>query len=71
MRLNMKDYSRSETMKIIREWSELTQKEFAKAIGKSKRTVEQYESGEIDYNISTLIKIAKEFNIDIILEKKR
>lgn len=71
MRLNMKDYSRAETMKIIREWSELTQKEFAKAIGKSKRTVEQYESGDIDYNISTLIKIAKEFNIDIILEKKR
>ena len=36
MRLNMKDYSKDEAIRIIREWTNLTQKDFAKRIGKSK-----------------------------------
>lgn len=70
MKVNMRNYSHGETIRIIREWTELTQKEFAKKINKSKRTIEQYEANKIDYNISTLLRIAEEFNIDIILEKK-
>lgn len=70
MKLNMKDYSKGEAIKIIREWTNLTQKDFAKRIGKAKRTIEQYEAGTVNYGIDTLQKIAKEFNIDIIIEKK-
>ena len=70
MRLNLKDYSKGEAIKFIREWTNLTQRDFAKRIGKSKRTVEQYEAGTVNYGIDTLKIIAKEFNIDIIIEKK-
>ena len=70
MRLNMKDYTKGEAIRIIREWSNLTQKDFAKRIGKSKRTIEQYEAGTVNYGIEVLKKIAKEFDIDIIIEKK-
>lgn len=70
MKLNVKDYTRGETIKIIREWTTLTQKEFAQRIGKSKRTIEQYEAGTVNYGIDVLKKISKEFNIDIIFEKK-
>lgn len=70
MRLNMKDYTKGETIRIIREWTNLTQKDFAKRIGKSKRTIEQYEAGTVNYGIEVLKKIAKEFDIDIIIEKK-
>lgn len=70
MRLNMKDYTKGDAIRIIREWTNLTQKDFAKRIGKSKRTIEQYEAGTVNYGIEVLKKIAKEFDIDIIIEKK-
>ena len=70
MRLNMKDYTKGDAIRIIREWTNLTQKDFAKRIGKSKRTIEQYEAGTVNYGIEVLKKIAKEFDIDIIIDKK-
>lgn len=70
MKLNLKDYSKGEAIRIIREWTNLTQKDFAKRIGKSKRTLKQYEVGTVNYGVETLKVIAKEFNIDIIIEKK-
>ena len=70
MRLNLKDYSKGEAIKFIREWTNLTQQDFAKRIGKSKRTVEQYEAGTVNYGIDTLRIIAKGFNIDKKKKKK-
>lgn len=70
MRLNMKDYTKGEAIRIIREWTNLTQKDFAKRIGKSKRTIEQYEAGTVNYGVEVLKTIVKEFDIDIIIEKK-
>ncbi len=67
MKLNMKDYTRGEAIKIIREWTNLTQKDFAKRIGKSKRTIEQYEAGTVNYGIDVLKKIAKEFDINLLI----
>lgn len=69
MKINISDYSKGEVIKIIREWTELTQKDFAKKIGKSKRTIEEYESNRVNYNIDTLKKIAKVFDIEIIIKK--
>ena len=71
MKFNIKDYDRGDAIRIIREWTNLTQKDFAKRIGKSKRTIEQYEAGTVNYGIDVLNKIAKEFNIDIIFEKNK
>ncbi len=71
MKLNEKDYNKGEIIRIIRGWTGLTQKEFAEAIGKSKRTIEQYEAGTVTYNIDFLKKVAKMFDIEIIFSKKR
>lgn len=70
MKFNLKDYPRGDAIKIIREWTNLTQKDFANKIGKSKRTVEQYEAGTVNYGVDILKTISKEFNIDITIEKK-
>ncbi len=70
MKINIKDYSRGEIIKFIRQWTGLTQEEFAKIMGKSKRTIEQYEAGNINYKVDFLYKLNKVFNIDIIFEKK-
>lgn len=71
MRFYLKDYNRGEIIRIIREWTALTQKEFGERIGKSKRTVEQYEAGSVNYGIDVLYTITKEFKIDIVFEKLR
>ena len=70
MKFNMKDYSKGEAIRIIREWTNLTQKDFASRIGKSKRTVEQYEADKVNYGVEVLKTITKEFDIDITVEKK-
>lgn len=70
MRVNLKDYDRGSFIRIIREWTGLTQSEFGKKLGKSERTIQKYEAGTTGYNIRTLEKIVKIFNISIIAEKK-
>lgn len=70
MRVNLKDYDRGYFIRIIREWTGLTQREFGKRLGKSERTIQKYEAGTTNYNIKTLEKIAKTFNISIIAEKE-
>lgn len=69
MKILANDYSKGEIMRIIREWTNLTQKEFAKAIGKSRSAVLDYEYERSNYTIDTLLQIAKEFDIKIIIEK--
>jgi len=70
MKFNMKDYSKGEAIRIIREWTNLTQQDFASRIGKSKRTVEQYEADKVNYGVEVLKTITKKFDIDITVEKK-
>ena len=41
----------------------ITQKEFAQRLGKSERTIQKYESGEILLKIDVLKQIANELNI--------
>ena len=70
MKVKLKDYKHDSFIKIIREWSGLTQEEFGKAIGKSARQIQNYESGARNYDIRVLEKISEEFDIDIYAEKK-
>lgn len=70
MRVNLKEYGHGNFIKFIREWSGLTQKEFAKLTNKSERTIQDYESGKINYKIQLLEELTKKLNISIIAEKK-
>ena len=62
--------SLKESIKIIREWTELTQQDFAKSINRSSKTIEGYEYGKINYNFDTFMKICKKHGIEIIIKKK-
>lgn len=70
MQVKLNDYNEQDFIKFMREWTNLSQKEFGKRIGKGERTIQAYESGEYCYNIATLKKICKEFNIEIFATKK-
>lgn len=41
MRMKLNDYNKGDLVKFVRQWTGLTQKDFAKKVGKSKRTIEQ------------------------------
>ena len=71
MKFKANEYSKGDIIKFIRQWTNLTQKDFAKKVGKSKRTIEDYESGTTNYNIQFLKDIANKFELDITISKKR
>ena len=69
MKLVANRYNKGEIIRIIREWTGLTQKEFGSRIGKSWHTIQDYELDRTNYPIQVLLDIAKEFDITIVLEK--
>lgn len=70
MKIIANNYEPKDIIKIIREWSELTQKDFGKSINRSQRGIQDYEAGRRCYNINTLLDIAKKHNLTITIEKK-
>lgn len=70
MQMKANDYEIKDISRILREWTELTQKDFAKTLQKSKRTIEAWEYGETTMSLKTFLEIAKKHNIEIILIKK-
>lgn len=70
MKIIANDYELKEIIKIIREWMELTQKEFGKEINKSKDTVQSYELGRNKMTLNKFIEIAKQYNIIVTIEKE-
>ena len=71
MKIKINDYTKGEVIKIIREWTGLTQQDFGKSIGKSKPSIQAYELDKINYGIETLLKIAKKHNLTITIEKNK
>lgn len=70
MKIIANDYNAKEIIRIIREWSELSQKEFAKRIHRTERSIQMLESGERNYTLETLIQVANEFDVTISIEKR-
>lgn len=71
MKIKANEYKPNEIIRIIREWTELTQKKFAESINKKERTIQGWELGENGYSMKTLLKIAKVHNLQITIEKKK
>lgn len=71
MKLRLNDYSQAEATKIIREWSGMTQTEFAQTINKTLQTVQRYESGEINYSMGTFYDIIAAHGLVVTVEKKQ
>ena len=70
MEFKANNYNANETMKFIRQCTDLTQEKFSKEIKKSKSWVKSNEQGVSRYYFDDLLKIAKLFDIEIIIKKK-
>lgn len=70
MKMKLLKYEPKDCIKIFREWEELSQEEFAKKVGKKKRTIQSYEQGENNYTMLTFMEIAKTCGYEVTVEKK-
>ena len=54
MKIIANNYTPKEIIRIIREWTELSQEEFGKTIHRSQRGIQSFELGERSYNLRFL-----------------
>lgn len=70
MILNTDKYKPNEILRFMREAANLSQKEFAESVGKSKDWVRKNEYGITNYYFKDLIKIANTHGFEIKIIKK-
>jgi len=71
LKITANDYEPQEMIKIIREWTEMTQKEFGRSIHRSARSIGAFEQGTRNYTMVTLLEIARTHGLTITIEKRR
>jgi len=71
MKLNVKKYQNNEIIRILREYSNLNQKDFAKKISKNVRTVQRYEAGDSRIDFDMVREICEFCDLTITIESKR
>lgn len=69
MKLKATEYTTGEILKIIREWTGLTQKEFGALINRTERSIQSLESGDRHCTVDTLLQLAKIHNMRIVITK--
>lgn len=70
MKIIANNYEPKEIIKIIREWSGLTQKEFGETINRTRDNINSIENGRNNFYFKTFMEIAKKHNLIITIEKK-
>jgi len=71
VKIKANGYKANEIIKIIREWTNLTQQQFGETIHRSRHTIQSMELGRNSVYLHTLLEIAEIHGIDITIEKKR
>lgn len=71
MKIIANNYKSNEIIKMIRENSNKTQKEFGKTINRTKTAIQYYEYGQRNYDFELLLEIAKKENLIITIESKK
>ena len=70
MKINANEYHAKDIIRIIREWTELNQKDFGKCINRSRDSINNIENGRNRMYLNDFISMCKKFNIKVTIEKK-
>lgn len=70
MRINANDYQAKDIVRIIREWTELNQKEFGKTISRSRDSINNIENGRNRMYLNDFLEMCKKHNVKITIEKR-
>ena len=71
LKIKANNYKANEIIKFIRENTGLTQENFGKKIKRSRNAIQFYEYGQRNYDVELLLEIAKQFNLEIIIQSKK
>lgn len=71
MKIKATNYKSNEVIRMIRDYTGLTQEEFGKKIKKSRTAVQFYEYGQRNYDFELLLQLSKIFNLEIIIQSKK
>ncbi len=71
MEFNAKNYKPCEIVKFIREATGKTQNEFAQSLGKSSNWLKAIEQDINKIYFDDILKIAKLYNIDLIIKEQK
>ena len=70
MKMVINDYESKDIIRFMREWTELTQNEFAKTLHRSRESIAKIETGTRNCYLKTFLDIANKHGIKVTLEKK-
>lgn len=70
MKINANEYKANDIIRILREWTELNQKEFGKTFNKTRDSINNYENARNRMYLNDFLNLCNKNNIKIILEKK-
>lgn len=70
MRINANEYQAKDIIRIIREWTELNQKEFGKKLNRSRDSINNIENGRNRMFLNDFLIMCKKFGIKVTIEKK-
>lgn len=70
MKINAIDYQAKDVIRIIREWTELNQKEFGVLLKRSRDSINNIENGRNRMYFNDFLDMCKNFNIKVTIEKK-
>ena len=65
------NYKANEIIKMIREYTGKTQKEFGKNIKRTRNAIQTYEYGTRNYDFELLLEIAKKENLIITISSQK
>lgn len=69
MKIIANNYTPGENIRIIREWTELTQTEFGKTIDRGRDAIAKIENDKNKISFNKLLEIAKKHKLIITIEK--
>ena len=70
MKIIANNYTPGEIIKIIRQWTELSQNDFGKTIERGRDAIAKIEGDTNKISLNKFMEIAKKHNIIITIEKK-
>lgn len=70
MEINANKYDAKDIIKIMRDSTNMPQKEFGNLVNKSSEWVKANECGKTNYYFKDLLELAKKCNIEIIIRQK-
>lgn len=68
MKIKVSDFKTNEIIKIMREYVDKSQIDFANDCNINRRSVQDYEYGTVNYTFETLVNIAKYYHFEITIE---